>query len=173
VRARRFARRRHSGALNRATVRLARAPQRRFSGTYRLAAFSRRPVTPALRRVQPQLVRSLPTEALLSARSSSSRSQAGARFFRATTWRRLARRSGALEISTSRKNVVEESIPLFPQSLEKDPDNALTQYHLGMAYAKLGEHTKAITALKRSLSLDPHRSAAADARRALGELQVP
>lgn len=72
-----------------------------------------------------------------------------------------------------KKNLAEESIPLFRQSLEKNPDNALTHYHLGMAYAKLGEDAKAITALKRSLSLDPHLSTAGDARRALAELQIP
>ena len=72
-----------------------------------------------------------------------------------------------------KKNLAEESIPLFRQSLEKDPDNALTHYHLGMAYAKLGEDAKAIIALKRSLSLDPHLRAADDARRTLTELQVP
>jgi tetratricopeptide (TPR) repeat protein len=63
-------------------------------------------------------------------------------------------------------------VALFRQSLEKDPDNALTNYHLGMAYAKLGEDSKAIASLKHALALDPHLSAAADARRALSELQV-
>jgi tetratricopeptide (TPR) repeat protein len=72
-----------------------------------------------------------------------------------------------------KKNLAQESVPLFRQSLEKDPENALTNYHLGMAYAKLGEDSKAITSLKRALSLDPNLSAAADARRALAELQVP
>ena len=72
-----------------------------------------------------------------------------------------------------KKNLAQESVPLFRQSLEKDPDNALTNYHLGMAYAKLGEDSKAITSLKRALSLDPNLSAAPDARRALAELQVP
>ena len=42
-----------------------------------------------------------------------------------------------------------------------------------MAYAKLGEVTKAITELQRSLSLGPHLSAAGDARRTLAEPQVP
>jgi tetratricopeptide (TPR) repeat protein len=71
-----------------------------------------------------------------------------------------------------RKNLAQESVPLFRQSLEKDPDNALTNYHLGMAYAKMGEDSKAIVSLKRALTLDPNLSVAGDARRALSELQV-
>ena len=35
-----------------------------------------------------------------------------------------------------KKNLVEQSVPLFQQALEKDPENALTHFHLGMAYAK-------------------------------------
>jgi tetratricopeptide (TPR) repeat protein len=48
-----------------------------------------------------------------------------------------------------------QSIPLFQQAPEKDPENALTHFHLGMAYAKVGEDSKAIASLKRALMLDP------------------
>jgi hypothetical protein len=41
-----------------------------------------------------------------------------------------------------------------------------------MAYAKLGEDSKAIAALKRALTLDPQLSTAAEARRTLADLQV-
>jgi len=71
-----------------------------------------------------------------------------------------------------KKNLVEQSVPLFQQALEKDSENALTHFHLGMAYAKLGEDSKAIAALKRALALDPQLSTAAEARRTLAELQV-
>ena len=71
-----------------------------------------------------------------------------------------------------KKNLAEQSVPLFQQALEKDPENALTHFHLGMAYAKLGEDSKAIAALKRALALDPQLSTAAEARRTLADLQV-
>ena len=71
-----------------------------------------------------------------------------------------------------KKDLVEQSVPLFQQALEKDPENALTHFHLGMAYAKLGEDSKAIAAVKRALTLDPLLSTAADARRTLAELQL-
>lgn len=45
------------------------------------------------------------------------------------------------------------ALAINPASIQ-DPDNALTNYHLGMA-------------------LDPNLGAAPDARRALAELQVP
>lgn len=71
-----------------------------------------------------------------------------------------------------KKNLAEQSIPLFQQALEKDPTNALTHFHLGMAYAKLGEDSKAITALKKALALDPKMSEAEEARKTLKDLQV-
>jgi tetratricopeptide (TPR) repeat protein len=71
-----------------------------------------------------------------------------------------------------KKDLVEQSVPLFQQSLEKDPDNALTHYHLGMAYAKMGEDSKAIVELKKALALDPKLSTAEEARRTLKELQI-
>jgi tetratricopeptide (TPR) repeat protein len=71
-----------------------------------------------------------------------------------------------------KKDLVEQAVPLFQQSLEKDPDNALTHYHLGMAFAKMGEDSKAISELKKALALDPKLSTAEDARRTLKELQI-
>jgi tetratricopeptide (TPR) repeat protein len=71
-----------------------------------------------------------------------------------------------------KKNLAEQSISLFQQALEKDTTNALTHFHLGMAYAKLGEDSKAITALKKALALDPKMSEAEEARRTLRDLQV-
>jgi tetratricopeptide (TPR) repeat protein len=71
-----------------------------------------------------------------------------------------------------KKDLVEQAVPLFQQSLEKDPDNALTHYHLGMAYAKIGEDSRAISELKKALTLDPKLSTAEEARRTLKELQI-
>lgn len=71
-----------------------------------------------------------------------------------------------------KKNLAEQAVPLFQQALEKDPNNALTHFHLGMAYAKLGEDSKAIASLKRALALDPKLSTADEARRTLADLQI-
>jgi tetratricopeptide (TPR) repeat protein len=71
-----------------------------------------------------------------------------------------------------KKNLADQAVPLFRQSLEKDADNALTHYHLGMAYAKMGEDSKAIGELKRALALDPKLSTADEARRTLKELEI-
>jgi tetratricopeptide (TPR) repeat protein len=71
-----------------------------------------------------------------------------------------------------KKNLAEQAVPLLHQALEKDPNNALTHFHLGMTYAKLGEDSKAIASLKRALALDPNLSTAAEARRTLSDLQV-
>ena len=71
-----------------------------------------------------------------------------------------------------KKDLVEQAVPLLKQSLEKDPDNALTHYHLGMAYAKAGEDSKAIEELKKALALDPKLYTADEARRTLKELQI-
>jgi tetratricopeptide (TPR) repeat protein len=71
-----------------------------------------------------------------------------------------------------KKNLPDQAVPLFRQSLEKDADNALTHYHLGMAYAKMGEDSKAIGELKHALALDPKLSTADEARRTLKELQI-
>ena len=72
-----------------------------------------------------------------------------------------------------KKDLVEQAVPLIQQSLEKDPNNALTHYHLGMAYAKAGEDSKAIVSLKRALALDPKLSTGDEARRTLNEIQIP
>ena len=65
-----------------------------------------------------------------------------------------------------------DRLAALQQSLDKDPDNALTHYHLGMAYAKAGEDSKAIVELKKALTLDPKLSTADEARRTLKELQI-
>ena len=70
-----------------------------------------------------------------------------------------------------KKDLAEQAVPLFQQSLEKDPLNALTHFHLGMTYAKLGEDSKAIASLKKALTIDPKLSTGDEARRTLAELQ--
>ena len=53
------------------------------------------------------------------------------------------------------------------ESAQKLPNNAEVLYHLGMAYAKIGDKPKARSALERALKLDPKMGAAATARAAL------
>jgi tetratricopeptide (TPR) repeat protein len=56
------------------------------------------------------------------------------------------------------------------QSVQKDPDNALYLYHLGLTYAGQGEHGKARTALDRALALNPRFEGADHARQVSLEL---
>lgn len=72
-----------------------------------------------------------------------------------------------------KQDVPAQAIPLFLQAIDKDPKNAQFQYHLGMAYAKQGEDTKAIAALTKALALNASFVGAGEARRVLGELTVP
>jgi tetratricopeptide (TPR) repeat protein len=71
-----------------------------------------------------------------------------------------------------KQDILDQSIPLFLQAIDKDPTNAQFQYHLGMAYAKQGEDTKAIAALRKALALNPTFVGAGEAKRMLGELTV-
>ena len=65
------------------------------------------------------------------------------------------------------------AVPLLTQAIEKDGDTPLYHYHLGMAYAKQGEDSRAIASLKRALTLDAKFDGADEARRVVAELQVP
>ena len=71
-----------------------------------------------------------------------------------------------------KKDLVEQAVPLLQLALQKDPQNALTHYHLGMTFAKMGEDSKAIDELKKALTLDPKLSTADEAHRTLKELQI-
>jgi tetratricopeptide (TPR) repeat protein len=71
-----------------------------------------------------------------------------------------------------KQDIVDQAIPLILQAIDRDAKNAQFHYHLGMAYAKQGEDTKAIAALKRALALNPGFAGAADAKRVLGELTL-
>lgn len=66
-----------------------------------------------------------------------------------------------------RKNLGTLAIPPLRASVEKDPDNPLYQYHLGLAYAQTGDDIKARMALSRALALQSDFEGAEDARRML------
>jgi tetratricopeptide (TPR) repeat protein len=72
-----------------------------------------------------------------------------------------------------KKDLVEQAVPFFTQAIEKDGDTPLYHYHLGLAYAKQGEDSRAIASLKRALTLDARFDGADEARRVVAELQIP
>lgn len=63
------------------------------------------------------------------------------------------------------------AIDPFEQSIKADPTNAVYHYHLGLAYAQMGESAKARRALEEALRVDPEFDGAADARKALADLR--
>jgi len=67
------------------------------------------------------------------------------------------------------------AIPMLQEALKlsaknKEPENALYHYHLGLAYAKADERVLAKQQLERMLQLDPKSRDAADARKQLKQL---
>jgi tetratricopeptide (TPR) repeat protein len=69
-----------------------------------------------------------------------------------------------------KKGLYDSAIGEFSDSLEKIPENAAVNYHLGMAYYKKGENSKARTELEKALRLDENFMGADEARRVLAEL---
>ncbi|MFH1984411.1 MAG: tetratricopeptide repeat protein [Pseudomonadota bacterium] len=66
-----------------------------------------------------------------------------------------------------RKGMLDSAIAQFRASLELNPDPAIVHYHLGLALMDRGNAEKGRIAIARALEIDPHFSAAEDARRAL------
>ena len=58
----------------------------------------------------------------------------------------------------------------FERAVTLDPGNAEFQYHLGLAYARLGENAKARTHLQKALAIDANFSGATNARGVLSSL---
>jgi tetratricopeptide (TPR) repeat protein len=69
-----------------------------------------------------------------------------------------------------RKGLPSLSIPPFQKSVEKNPKNATYRYHLGLAYAKVGDVENARTHLNEAVTLDPSSKQAQEAREALKTL---
>ena len=67
------------------------------------------------------------------------------------------------------KHVYTSAIDLFREAVKKEPDNALFNYHLGLAYAKNGQLPLARQQLDRVSRMKPNSSEADDLRRALAE----
>ncbi len=69
------------------------------------------------------------------------------------------------------KHVYGTAIGLFQEAVKKDPENAVYNYHLGMAYAKNGQAAQARVQLDRVVKFKPNSTEAEDLRRALAELK--
>jgi len=69
-----------------------------------------------------------------------------------------------------KKDLPELAIPVLLQSIEADPGNPLSHYHLGLVYARQGEDAKARRLLERALKLKPDFARAAEAKQALASL---
>ena len=67
------------------------------------------------------------------------------------------------------KHVYTSAIDLFREAVKKEPDNALFNYHLGLAYAKNGQLPLARQQLDKVSKMKPNSSEADDLRRALAE----
>ena len=58
----------------------------------------------------------------------------------------------------------------FSDAVEKQPNNSIMRYHLGLAYYKKGENDKAKQELEKALSLNQSFDGADEAKRILAEL---
>jgi Flp pilus assembly protein TadD len=68
-------------------------------------------------------------------------------------------------------NLPAMAVPQLLRAIDTAPNNASYHYHLGVAYANLGEGAKARASLQKALSLDPDFADAAEARQVLAGLK--
>ena len=69
-----------------------------------------------------------------------------------------------------KKGLTLEAIPPLELGVGKDPRNPMHRYHLGLAYARVGEAEHARQALTEALRLKSDFEGAADAKRVLASL---
>jgi len=67
------------------------------------------------------------------------------------------------------KHVYASAITLFKEAVKKEPDNAVYNYHLGLAYAKSGQAALAKQQLDRVVKLKPNFPEVEELRRAVAE----
>jgi tetratricopeptide (TPR) repeat protein len=70
-----------------------------------------------------------------------------------------------------KKGLVRLAVPSFERSVKLEPGNPIFHYHLGLAYVKAGDSTRARVALQEALTLAPNFTGAADARQTLASLK--
>lgn len=66
-----------------------------------------------------------------------------------------------------KKGLYGQAIAAFRRCIEQDSTHPIFHYHLGLAYAKDGDHAKARQSLQKALALDPNFEGSADVRKAL------
>jgi putative PEP-CTERM system TPR-repeat lipoprotein len=71
-----------------------------------------------------------------------------------------------------KKNLAPLAVSTLKVSAEKDPGNALYQYHLGLAYVDTGDAVRAKQALSRALALDSDFDGSDDAKGRLSALEL-
>jgi tetratricopeptide (TPR) repeat protein len=69
-----------------------------------------------------------------------------------------------------KKGMADLAIPPFRESVDKDPNNPIYHFHLGLAYARAGDKANARKSLERALSLKLPATEAAEANKALATL---
>jgi len=69
-----------------------------------------------------------------------------------------------------KRNIPTLAMPLLERCVTLAPSNPIYVFHLGMAYARLGQDAKARIALEKALTLNPTFPGAEDARKALASL---
>jgi Flp pilus assembly protein TadD len=69
------------------------------------------------------------------------------------------------------KHVYTSAINLFKEAVKKEPDNALFNYHLGLAYARSGQAALARQQLDRVVKIKPDFPKIEELRQALAEIK--
>lgn len=69
-----------------------------------------------------------------------------------------------------KKHATTQALSFLLQSVDKDPNNAMYQFHLGMTYAQAGDDAKARRALERALAIQKDFDGATLARQTLASL---
>ena len=63
------------------------------------------------------------------------------------------------------------AIAEFQDSLARDPNNSVVNYHMGLAYYKSNEPAKAKDYIQKALDIDPNFKGAEEARKILNQLR--
>lgn len=70
-----------------------------------------------------------------------------------------------------RKGLFDAAVPALEQAVKMSPDRAAYRYHLGMAYLKANDWSRARASLQEALRLRPDFAGVEDARKALASIQ--
>lgn len=71
-----------------------------------------------------------------------------------------------------RKGLFDQSVAMLKDTVAKQPEVAMFQYHLGLSCAKSGDTQLAIKSLDTALKLDPKAAPAGEAQTILKQLRV-